>query len=184
MKIKPINGKTLGENAPLVLGAVGGAMVGRALIAVVAKPAGATPTDAEKSTKMYIQLGLAAAGYLGYSIIEGTDTASEAAEGGCLGLAIDNTLGFIGAIAASSTALATALAPVTTDSTTVATAKIAGKAMFGLACPGCTATPVYTPVAMNRPRHNRLRMPDSVANGSNHFLGDSVNEGTMLLYAN
>jgi len=183
MKIKPINGKTLGANAPVVLAAVGGAMVGRGLTHVIAKPAGVTPTQAELDKKMYVQGVMAVGGYLGYSVIDGNDTMAEAASGACLGIAIDNTITVVSTLLNKSTAITTALKAKDTDSKTIAAAKDFGAAALGLACP-CDTTMAYQPAQLNRSRHRSLRMPNDIADNANHFLGDSVNAGSILLYAN
>lgn len=148
MKLKTVSGKTIGDNAPLVLGAVGGAMVGRGLTAVISKPAGATPTQAELNKKTIVQGIMALAGFVGYTAIDGNDTVANATKGAALGIAIDNTIAVVGTMVSKSATVTQKLAADTKVNTFA-------KAALGLACPGCEST--YAP--LNRPRRRMLGYP-------------------------
>jgi hypothetical protein len=169
MKLKSVNGKTLGDSAPLVLGAVAGAMVGRGLTAVVAKPAGTTPTQADLDKKMYVQGGMAVAGYVGYAAIDGNDTAAQAAKGACLGIAIDNTVSLIGTLVGKSETIKTKLAADTAINNFA-------KASLGL---GCACTTSSYPVAMNRPRRRGMGNPTFLTENSGNALDQAVRAGSM-----
>lgn len=150
MKLKTVSGKSLGAVAPLVLGGVGGAMLGRGLTAVIAKPAGATATQAELDKKMYVQGAMAIGGFVGYAAIDGSDTAAQAVKGAALGIAIDNTIAVVGTLVGKSTTVTTKLAADTTINRFA-------KATLGLACPG-NDNYGYTPAPLQRPRNRRRGM--------------------------
>ena len=158
MKFKKITGKQATADATLVGGAVVGAMVARGAVAVIAKPAGDTPTAAETSKKTYIKLGLAAAAAFGFMSIDAKDTVSEAASGACLGIAVDNALSGISDLLASN---ATVTAKLATDTTTNRFLKGA----IGLSCP-CQTTTSAMPIVpasvaqLNRSRSRALRIPE------------------------
>jgi hypothetical protein len=150
MKLKTVSGKSLGAVAPLVLGGVGGAMLGRGLTAVISKPAGKTATQAELDKKMYVQGAMAISGFVGYAAIDGSDTAAQAVKGAALGIAIDNTIAVVGTLVGKSTTVTTKLAADTTINRFA-------KASLGLACPG-NDNYSYTPAPLQRPRHRRRGM--------------------------
>ena len=159
MKFKKITGKQATADATLVGGAVVGAMVARGAVAVIAKPAGDTPTAAETSKKTYIKLGLAAAAAFGFMSIDAKDTVSEAASGACLGIAVDNALSGITDLLANN---ATVTAKLATDTTTNRFLKGA----IGLSCPCQTTTTSAVPIVpasvaqLNRGRSRALRLPE------------------------
>ena len=169
MKLKTVNGKTLGAQAPLVLGAVAGAMVGRGLTAVVAKPAGTTVTQADLDKKMYVQGGMAVAGFVGYAAIDGNDTAAQAAKGACLGIAIDNAVSVIGTIMSKNESLKTKLEKDTQVNTFA-------KAALGLGCANC-GTSSYP--AMNRPRRRGMGNPTFLTENSGNALDQAVKAGSI-----
>lgn len=149
MKLKTVSGKSLGAVAPIVLGGVGGAMVGRGLTAVITKPAGATATQAELDKKMYVQGAMAIGGVVLYAAIDGSDTAAQAVKGAALGIAIDNTIAVVGTLVGKSQTVTTKLAADTTINRFA-------KASLGLACPGDNYG--YTPAPLQRPRNRRRGM--------------------------
>ena len=160
MKFKKITGKQATADATLVGGAVVGAMVARGAVAVIAKPAGDTPTAAEKSKKTYIKLGLAAAAAFGFMSIDAKDTVSEAASGACLGIAVDNALSGISDLMASNSTVTAKLATDTTSNRFL-------KGAIGLSCPCQTTTSTSTmPIVpasvaqLNRGRSRALRLPE------------------------
>lgn len=164
MKLKTVSGKSLGAVAPIVLGGVGGAMVGRGLTAVISKPAGATATQAELDKKMYVQGAMAIGGFVGYAAIDGSDTAAQAVKGAALGIAIDNTISVVGTLVGKSSTVTTKLAADTTINRFA-------KASLGLACPGDNYG--YT-APLQRPRSRRRGM------GNPNFEGRELTFDQMI----
>lgn len=163
MKFQSPNSKTLALNGATVGGGVVGAMVGRGITSVITKPAGDTPTDSEKTKKLVVHVVMAIAGVAGAASISGNDTATEAAKGACVGIAIDNTISAISHLASKSETLATKLA---TDSKVNTFAKGA----LGLGCPSCNGTDARTTFIRSIPMMNRpkgaLRAPYSDADAT------------------
>lgn len=181
MKLKNVSSKEATTQGVALGGAVVGAMFGRGLTAIATKPAIANaPTPAEDNKKMYVQLAMVALGAYGMMAIDGNDTTANALKGVATGIALDNALNVVTTLVGKSDTLKTKLVADTSTNTFV-------KGALGLGCPGCesnTYRPYTMPVQqLNRPR-KALRIPSVVAaNGSNHLIGNVLEEGKALLYA-
>jgi hypothetical protein len=156
MKFQSPNSKTFASAGALVGGGVVGAMVGRGITSVIAKPASDTPTESEKTKKLVVHVVMAIAGVAGAASIEGKDVATDAAKGALIGITIDNTISAVSHLANNSETLKTKLA---TDSKVNTFAKGA----LGLGCPSCgtdaRTTFMRSIPTLQRPRRRSLNAP-------------------------
>lgn len=155
MSKKVFTAETVGNDAPTVLGGVTGAMLGRGLTAVIAKPAGTVPTDADNTKKTVVNLVMAVGGLVLYSYagsaMEGMQ--GNLVKGAGIGIAVDNTVQLISGLMNKSETIKAKLATDTTANRFLRSA-------VGLNCPCDNPTVVrqIPMVAMNRPKR-LLRMP-------------------------
>ncbi len=157
MKLQKVSEKEIKTGAPVVAGVVGGALVGRGIIAIAVKPVDAKAvTQAEKNKKMYVKAGLLLAGAYGYMAVEGADIGSLVVKNLALGIALSSAVGLIDDHAKDSTTIQAKLVADTTANRFL-------KATIGLGCP-CDIAPAPTPIygnptmPLNKPRHHRRHL--------------------------
>lgn len=144
--IKKPTQKSAIETASQFGGGVGGAMLSRGVLSVIHDDA-TNPEKGLNKTKLFKQLGLAAAGAFGSAFINADDTVSHVFKGALQGMAVMQGIDAVTTYVAS-TNKATALVAGTTK-----TDKFLAKSL-GLSCPGDAG------YGMGRPRRRALRMPE------------------------
>jgi hypothetical protein len=147
MKITKVSEKEIKTGAPVVAGVVGGALVGRGLIAVATKPKDPLViTQAEKNKKMYVQIVMVVAGAYGYMAIAGADTGSLVAKNVALGVALSSAVGLIDDHSKNSDTIKAKLVADTQTNRFL-------KAAIGLGCACDQPQNTYAPIMqLNRPR--------------------------------
>lgn len=174
--MKNVNQKVLKADLPTFGGAALGTFASN-LVPMATKSMDVS-TQKGKIIKGLVELAIGGVGAYGYMAIDGNGTSEKLGQGASLAIAGINIARGFGTIISSFSAVTTKLEADTTVNKAI-------KATLGLACPGdcnqSTARTAYVPV-LNRGRYGKsLRMPESVSSNSNHFIGNSIEEGKALL---